>query len=100
MMEEEPDTEEVDDKEEQRLRSMVEMGDGVEEWEEIERGQKEDKVMEIFKRRINNRCPEQVLRYERRGRPLECSAQTLQPPPLCLKCGGQRTVLGAASAPG
>ena len=47
-MEEEPD------KEEQRLRSMVELWDGVEEWEEIERGQKEDKVMEIFKRRINN----------------------------------------------
>merc|ERR1711971_93247 len=63
---------------------------GEEEWEEIERGQKEDKVMEKFKRRIQ-RCPDQVLRYERRGRPLECSPQTLQPPPACQKCGGQRT---------
>ena len=94
VMEEEPGTEEVDDQEEQRLRSMLEMGDSVEageeEWDEIEKGQKEDKVMEKFKKRLR-RCPDQVLKYERRGRPLECSAQPLQPPPACQKCGDQRS---------
>ena len=42
VMEEEPDTEEMDDQEEQRLRSMVDIGDSLEaaeeEWEEIEKG--------------------------------------------------------------
>ena len=94
VMEEEPGTEELDDQEEERLRGMLELEGGVEageeEWEEIERGQKEDKVMEKFKKRLR-RCPDQVLRYERRGRPLQCSAQPLQPPPACSKCGGQRT---------
>ena len=94
VMEEEPGTKEVDNQEEQRLRSMLEMGDSVEageeEWDEIEKGQKGDKVMEKFKKRLR-RCPDQVLKYERRGWPLECSAQPLQPPPACQKCGGQRT---------
>jgi len=60
------------------------------EWEAIERDQKEDKIMEKFKKRVR-RCPDQVIRYDRRGLPLLCSSTPLPPAPPCNLCQGSRS---------
>ena len=99
-MEEEPDSD-VNDNSNDKYKSIVEeatkngVSAGVEasneEWDEIDKGQKEDKVMEKFKSRLR-RAPDQVIRYERRGAPLLCCDTPLPPPPPCQQCGGERSL--------
>jgi len=98
-MEEEPDKD-VKDPKDDMYKDMVDnalsgasganMDVGDEEWAEIEAGQREDKFAEKFRARLR-RCPDQVLRYDRRGDPLLCSSTPLAAPPPCGACGGQRT---------
>ena len=98
VMEEEPDTEDGDPEEDGKYQHLVDqmaeghcgLEAGAEEWEEMERGQKEDKTCERFKARLR-RCPDQVLRYDRRGAPLLCSATPPAAPPPCPACGGPRS---------
>merc|ERR1712029_596446 len=37
------------------------------------------------------RCPDQVIRYDRRGLPLLCSSTPLPPAPPCNLCQGSRS---------
>ena len=68
------------------------------EWEAIERDQKEDKIMEKFKKRVR-RCPDQVIRYDRRGLPLLCSSTPLPPAPPCNLCQDLMSLVSNNSHP-
>merc|ERR1719315_828198 len=62
-----------------------------EELDQIEAGQVEDEVCSKFKQRVS-RAPDQVLRYDRGGKPLLCAAQpSLSEPTGCSICGAART---------
>jgi len=94
-MEVEPDEDEEDggvdlcQSEEGAGLQLGEVGEA--EWEELERGQAEDRTCEKFRQRIR-RAPDQVLRYERRGKPLLCAARPALPaPPPCPLCSAPRT---------
>jgi len=64
---------------------------GAEELDEIESGQKVDKVCDKFRERVR-RAPDQILRYDRGGFPLLCAANPpLESPPNCKLCGAPRT---------
>jgi len=87
--EEEGATEEEDDK----YKDLIDGGIDVEEAEldEIESGQVVDKVCDKFRQRVR-RAPDQILRYDRRGKPLLCAAQpALTTPENCKQCGGSRS---------
>ena len=95
-MEEEPDTVE-DTRDMDKYEEMAAMaGSGsladCEGLEDVEREQVEDRLCERFRARVS-RAPAQVVRYERGGQPLLCTASpALQPPPGCQQCGGERTL--------
>ena len=95
-MEEEPDgAEDPGDKEKyEEMAAMVGSGSlaDCEGLEEVERDQVEDAVCERFRGRVR-RAPGQVVRYERGGRPLVCTASpALESPPACQECGGERSL--------
>ncbi|XP_035695876.1 programmed cell death protein 2-like isoform X1 [Branchiostoma floridae] len=50
-----------------------------------------DKIFQKFAKRVSL-CPEQILRYNRNGKPLyiQDPEETLMMPPPCSNCGGQR----------
>lgn len=50
----------------------------------------QDPAMDKFRERVR-RAPDQVMRYERRGKPLLCNKQQMKNPPNCSRCGSVRT---------
>ena len=69
-------------------------GGGIEvdeaELDEIESGQVEDKTCEKFRQRVR-RAPDQILRYDRRGKPLLCAAKPALATPANCSCGSSRS---------
>ena len=93
-MEEEPDSDEDPDIEKYH-QMAAEAGAGslaaVEGLEDVEREQVEDKICERFRGRVR-RAAGQVVRYDRGGDPLLCTASpALETPPLCQHCGAARS---------
>jgi len=95
--EEEPDREGSPDLvEREKYESLVDgketedLGVGNEEWDEIESGQDVDKTCDKFRERIR-RAPDQILRYDRRGKPLLCAANPPLKPPSNCTCGSKRS---------
>merc|ERR1712142_96107 len=89
----EPDEEEATENDDDMYKDLIDGGIdvGEAELEEIESGQVVDKVCDKFRQRVR-RAPDQILRYERRGKPLLCAAQpALTIPENCELCGGTRS---------